>query len=76
MPRKATIERKTRETDIKLSLNLDGKGVYSIKTSIPFMDHMLSHVAKHGFFDLTVKARDSLMSVSLVFRSMIALRGM
>ena len=57
MPRKAIIERKTRETDIRLSLNLDGKGVYSIKTSIPFMDHMLSHVAKHGFFDLTVKAR-------------------
>ncbi|HAK61481.1 MAG TPA: imidazoleglycerol-phosphate dehydratase HisB [Nitrospiraceae bacterium] len=57
MPRKATIERKTKETDIRMSLNLDGKGVYSIKTSIPFMDHMLSHVAKHGFFDLTVKAR-------------------
>ena len=57
MPRKAIIERKTRETDIRMSLNLDGKGTYSIKTSIPFMDHMLSHVAKHGFFDLTVKAR-------------------
>ncbi len=56
MPRKATIERKTRETDIKVSLNLDGRGVYAIKTSVPFMDHMLSHVAKHGFFDLTVKA--------------------
>jgi len=57
MLRKAIIERKTKETDIRMSLNLDGKGVYSIKTSIPFMDHMLSHVAKHGFFDLTVKAR-------------------
>jgi len=57
MARKATIERKTRETDIRVSLNLDGAGVYSIKTSVPFMDHMISHIAKHGFFDLTVKAK-------------------
>jgi imidazoleglycerol-phosphate dehydratase len=56
MPRKATIERKTKETDINMSLNLDGTGVYNIKTSVPFMDHMFSHIAKHGFFDLTVKA--------------------
>jgi imidazoleglycerol-phosphate dehydratase len=57
MARKATIERKTRETDIKISLNLDGTGVYRIKTSVPFMDHMFSHIAKHGFFDLTIKAK-------------------
>jgi len=57
MTRKATIERKTKETDIKISLNLDGTGVYNIKTSVPFMDHMLSAVAKHGFFDLTIKAK-------------------
>jgi len=57
MARKATIERKTKETDIKISLNLDGTGVYSIKTSVPFMDHMLSAVARHGFFDLTIKAK-------------------
>jgi imidazoleglycerol-phosphate dehydratase len=57
MPRKAVIERKTKETDIKISLNLDGTGAYSIKTSVPFMDHMLSHIAKHGFFDLTVTAK-------------------
>jgi len=57
MVRKATIERKTKETDIKISLNLDGTGVYSIKTSVPFMDHMLSAVARHGFFDLTIKAK-------------------
>ncbi len=56
MKRQATLERKTRETNIKLSLNIDGTGQYKIKTSVPFMDHMLSHVAKHGFFDLTVKA--------------------
>ncbi len=57
MPRKATIERKTKETDIKISLNLDGTGAYNIKTSVPFMDHMFSHIAKHGFFDLTIKAK-------------------
>lgn len=57
MTRKATVERKTKETDIKISLNLDGTGVYSIKTSVPFMDHMLSAVARHGFFDLTIKAK-------------------
>ncbi len=57
MARKATIERKTKETDIKLSLNLDGSGAYSIKTSVPFMDHMFSHIAKHGLFDLALKAK-------------------
>ena len=57
MQRKATIERKTKETDIKISLNLDGTGQYRIKTSVPFMDHMFSHIAKHGFFDLMIKAK-------------------
>ena len=57
MPRKATIERKTKETNIRISLDLDGTGVYSIKCGVPFMDHMFSHTAKHGFFDLTVKAK-------------------
>ena len=57
MARKATIERKTKETDIKISLNLDGTGIYNIRTAVPFMDHMFSHIARHGFFDLTVKAK-------------------
>jgi imidazoleglycerol-phosphate dehydratase len=57
MARKASIERKTKETNIRISLDLDGKGEDSIKTSVPFMDHMFSHIAKHGFFDLTVKAK-------------------
>ena len=57
MPRKATIERRTKETNISLALNLDGKGVYSVRTSVPFMDHMCAHIAKHGFFDLTLKAK-------------------
>jgi len=57
MALRAKIERKTKETDITISLNLDGTGIYNIRTSVPFMDHMFSHIAKHGFFDLTLKAR-------------------
>ena len=55
--RTARIERKTKETDIKLTLNLDGKGQYSINTSIPFFDHMLSLMCKHGIFDMKLKAK-------------------
>jgi imidazoleglycerol-phosphate dehydratase len=51
------VERKTKETDIKLTLNLDGKGQYSINTSIPFFDHMLSLMCKHGLFDMKLKAK-------------------
>ena len=57
MARKAQINRKTKETDITLNLNLDGRGIYDIRTSIPFLDHMLSLFAKHGLFDLKIKAR-------------------
>jgi len=57
MERTATIERKTRETDIRLTLNLDGSGESSIDTGIPFMDHMLQLMAAHGFFDLEIRAR-------------------
>ncbi len=55
--RKSDIARQTRETDIKLSLNLDGEGKSSIHTGIPFMDHMLELFAKHGFFDLEVTCK-------------------
>ncbi|HAX62124.1 MAG TPA: imidazoleglycerol-phosphate dehydratase HisB [Elusimicrobia bacterium] len=54
--RKVNIKRKTTETDIKLSLNLDGKGNYKIKTTIPFMDHMLSLFSKHSLIDLEIQA--------------------
>ena len=57
MPRKAQIIRKTKETDITVSLNLDGQGAYDIQTSIPFLDHMLSLFAKHGLIDLKIKAK-------------------
>ena len=53
--RKAEIIRKTAETDIKLTLNLDGKGESSCDTSCPFLDHMLTLFARHGRFDMTVK---------------------
>jgi imidazoleglycerol-phosphate dehydratase len=55
--RTAKVERKTKETDIKLILNLDGKGQYSIDTLIPFLDHMLSLMCRHGIFDMKLKAR-------------------
>ena len=54
--RDSSIERKTKETDIKLSLSLDGKGESEINTGIGFFDHVLSSFAKHGFFDLSLKA--------------------
>ncbi|MEE8359033.1 MAG: imidazoleglycerol-phosphate dehydratase HisB [Candidatus Hydrothermarchaeales archaeon] len=54
--RKAKIERKTRETDITLTLNLDGSGDYSVSTGTKFLDHMLCSFAKHGCFDLKIKA--------------------
>ncbi|UCH45930.1 MAG: imidazoleglycerol-phosphate dehydratase HisB [Nitrospiraceae bacterium] len=57
MPRKGTVSRKTKETNIKLSLNLDGKGDYKVKTSVPFVDHMLSLMSKHGHIDLNVQAQ-------------------
>lgn len=52
--RNANVSRKTTETDIKLSLNLDGKGTSEVKTGIGFFDHMLTGFAKHGLFDLKV----------------------
>jgi imidazoleglycerol-phosphate dehydratase len=52
----AELKRKTKETDIYVRLNLDGSGKYDINTGIPFLDHMLELFAKHGFFDLKIKA--------------------
>jgi imidazoleglycerol-phosphate dehydratase len=56
MARKTAISRRTGETDIQLELALDGTGKYSIETGVPFLDHMLTLFAVHGFFDLTVQA--------------------
>jgi imidazoleglycerol-phosphate dehydratase len=56
MSRSAAIERVTKETRIKLSLNVDGRGEATVCTSVPFLDHMLNLFARHGLFDLTVEA--------------------
>jgi imidazoleglycerol-phosphate dehydratase len=58
--RRATIERNTKETQITLRLALDGKGRYDVSTGIRFLDHMLELLARHGGFDLTIKARGDL----------------
>lgn len=60
MERQATIHRVTKETDISLTLNLDGSGTASISTGIGFFDHMLNSFARHGLFDLSVKVRGDL----------------
>ncbi|HEX8144172.1 MAG TPA: imidazoleglycerol-phosphate dehydratase HisB [Pyrinomonadaceae bacterium] len=59
-PRRARIERKTKETDIRVSLNLDGSGASNIATGIAFLDHMLELFARHGLFDLDVECRGDL----------------
>ncbi|MCI0547999.1 MAG: imidazoleglycerol-phosphate dehydratase HisB [Candidatus Rokubacteria bacterium] len=57
VPRQARVERRTKETQVVLQLNLDGDGASKIQTTIPFFDHMLEAFAKHGLIDLTVDAR-------------------
>lgn len=58
--RKAEFCRKTKETEISVKINLDGSGSSSVSSGIPFIDHMLELFAKHGFFDLEVKAKGDL----------------
>lgn len=58
--RQATVARKTRETDISVTLDLDGTGASSIATGIGFLDHMLDQVARHGLIDLTISAKGDL----------------
>ncbi len=60
MTRTATLTRKTNETEITLSLDLDGAGAHDIATGVPFLDHLLAHVAVHGLFDLTARAQGDL----------------
>ncbi len=56
MSRKASVERITKETQIKLTLDVDGRGDANVCTSVPFLDHMLNLFARHGLFDLKVEA--------------------
>lgn len=58
--RSATLKRKTSETDITVALTIDGEGQSSVQTGIPFLDHMLTLLAKHGLFDLKLKAKGDL----------------
>ena len=75
MERKTQLERKTKETSIKLNLNIDGSGKSEIETEIPFLDHLLSQIAVHGSFDLKIFTKDydnidnhhSIEDVAIVF---------
>ncbi|MEE9618444.1 MAG: imidazoleglycerol-phosphate dehydratase HisB [Anaerolineae bacterium] len=58
--RRATIHRQTKETNVQITLSLDGTGKYEIETGIGFLDHMLAHVAVHGLFDLAAQASGDL----------------
>jgi imidazoleglycerol-phosphate dehydratase len=58
--RKAAVERKTRETEVRVALDLDGSGQYEVATGIAFFDHMLESFAKHGLFDLRLAAKGDL----------------
>ena len=60
MERTSVVSRNTKETEIQISLNLDGSGKADIQTGIGFFDHMLNSFARHGFFDLTVKVKGDL----------------
>jgi imidazoleglycerol-phosphate dehydratase len=55
--RTATINRKTGETDIQLTINLDGTGVYEVDTGNGFLDHMVSQISRHGLIDINLKAK-------------------
>jgi imidazoleglycerol-phosphate dehydratase len=54
--RTATVRRKTNETDIEVSVNVDGRGEHAVETGVGFLDHLLTHIAVHGLFDLKVRA--------------------
>jgi len=57
MTRTSQVKRSTKETEIEVSLDLDGQGESEIDTSIPFLDHMLSQLSRHGYFDIKLKAK-------------------
>jgi imidazoleglycerol-phosphate dehydratase len=60
MDREASVSRKTRETEIQVELKLDGTGTCEIHTGMPFFDHLLEALGRHGLFDLTVRAKGDL----------------
>lgn len=60
MGRTAKVHRRTKETDIAVDLEIDGKGAARVGTGIPFLDHMLDSFARHGLFDVTIQAKGDL----------------
>ena len=58
--RTASVERKTRESDVRVEIDLDGTGEFAVSTGIPFLDHMLESFARHGAFDLRISAKGDL----------------
>ena len=59
-PRQATVERHTKETQITVTVKLDGSGHLDVETGLPFLDHMLDQIARHGLIDLTIRANGDL----------------
>ena len=57
MGRTSQVKRSTKETEIEVSLDLDGQGGSEVDTAIPFLDHMLSQLSRHGYFDIKLKAK-------------------
>ena len=55
-PRTATIKRTTKETDVQVSINLDGTGQCQVNTGVPFLDHMIHQISSHGLVDLNIQA--------------------
>jgi imidazoleglycerol-phosphate dehydratase len=60
MPRTAEVVRDTNETQIRVSINIDGTGVQKLHTGVPFLDHMLDQIARHGLIDLDIEAKGDL----------------
>lgn len=56
LPRMATVHRKTGETDVNVTINLDGTGICNVSTGVPFLDHMLHQISSHGLIDLEIQA--------------------
>ena len=66
-PRASSLQRKTGETDITVTVNLDGQGIFEVDTGNGFLDHMVSQIARHGLFDITLHAvGDTHVGLSLI----------
>jgi imidazoleglycerol-phosphate dehydratase len=70
----ATVSRTTGETDVQVSLNLDGTGACTAATGIPFLDHMLHQISSHGLIDLEVRAKGTLKLMTTTQMKMWGLR--